>query len=149
MDAIVDSNVIIHGSRIRNLGEIYTVPGVQKEMKSQDASRKIQNSGIKLMKAPEPQVSKVEQVSDRINSPTSEVDEKLVALALSTNTKVISDDKGVQNLALQLGVEFEGFMEEAIKEGRKWKKVCTRCSQERSNPTCRRCGSESFERKPR
>ena len=149
MDAIVDSNVIIHGSKIRNLGEIYTVPGVQKEMKSQDASRSIQNSGINLMKAPEQEVSKVEQVSDRINSPTSEVDEKLVALALSTNTKVISDDKGVQNLALHLEIEFEGFMEEAITEEREWKKVCDRCGQERSNPTCRRCGSESFERKPR
>jgi hypothetical protein len=70
MDAIVDSNVIIHGSKIRNLGEIYTVPGVQKEMKSQDASRKIQNSGINLMKAPELEASKVEQMSDRINSLT-------------------------------------------------------------------------------
>ncbi|EGQ42848.1 MAG: putative nucleic acid-binding protein [Candidatus Nanosalina sp. J07AB43] len=149
MDAIVDSNVIIHSSKIRKLGEIYTVPGVQKEMKSQDASRKIQNSGVNLMKAPEPEISKVNQVSDRINSPTSKVDEKLVALALSTDTKVISDDKGVQNLALHLDVDFEGFMEEAITEERKWKKVCSRCGQERSNSTCRRCGSESFERKPR
>ena len=149
MDAIVDSNVIIHGSKIRNLGEIYTVPGVQKEMRSQDASISIQNSGINLMRAPEQEVSKVGQVSDRINSPTSEVDEKLVALALSTNTKVISDDKGVQNLALHLEIEFEGFMEEAITEEREWKKVCARCGRERSKPICCRCGSESFERKPR
>ena len=148
MDSVVDSNVIIHGSSPRRLNNTVTVPGVLEEMKSREASKKMENSDIKIRKAPEAEKNKVQNLSNKINSPTSQVDENLVALALSTDSKIISDDKAVQNLALHLEIKYEGFIEDKIEQKRKWKKICSRCGEKFTEPSCHRCGSQNFRRKP-
>ncbi|MFB6116596.1 MAG: hypothetical protein ABEK10_03730 [Candidatus Nanosalina sp.] len=148
MKAVIDSNVILHGREALDFEEVLTVEEVMDEMKSHEGSRRFDNIDVSVFQAPEKELEKVRDKSEEINSPTSETDEKLVALADKKDGTVISDDKAVQNLALHLDIDFQGYMERAIEEKRKWKILCPECSNEGISSQCPRCGCQDPVRKP-
>lgn len=148
MKAVIDANVLLHGRKTTKFRESLTVPEVRQEMKTEEGKQRFRNSNIDVRKAPEPSLEKVKKISQDINSPTSETDEKLVALAENTDATVVSDDKAVQNLALHLGIDFQGYMEGKIQEKRKWRLECSSCGKETSRTPCPRCGSQNLVRKP-
>jgi UPF0271 protein len=148
MKPVIDANVVIHGRERHSFHEAYTVPEVFEEMRSSDAKRRMENLEITVQEPEEESLEKVQAKSGEINSPTSEADEKLVALADSLDTAVVSDDLAVQNLALHLGIDFQGYMEDEIDEKREWKVFCAACGEEVSSPPCSRCGSSEVRRKP-
>ena len=148
MKAILDANVLLHGRETKEFTEPVTIPEVTEEMKSTQGKRRLENTDIEVRKAPELSLKKVKKVSDSINSPTSDVDEKLIALAENMDGTVVSDDKAVQNLALHLGIDFQGYMENKIDEKRDWRIECGSCGRETSRTPCPRCGSRNPVRKP-
>lgn len=147
MSRIVDANVVLHG-RGELKGDLVTVPEVYSEIKSQMGQFKLQNMKISQSQPSEESLRKVKQLSDDINSPTSETDENIVALGLDTGHSIVSDDRALQNLALHLETNFEGFLDDPVEEEREWKRVCENCGNEVESPPCS-CGSNSIRRKPR
>ena len=148
MKAVVDANVILHGRESAEFEEAVTVPEVMDEMESSEGARRFRNTDLDIYEAPEQELENVRQKSDEINSPTSDTDEKIVALALKKGWTVVSDDKAVQNLALHLEVDFRGYMEKEIEEKREWKLVCPDCGAEGISSPCPHCGSRNSVRKP-
>jgi UPF0271 protein len=132
---VIDANVIIHG---RGFDEkALTVPEVKEEIKSSQASRKLETIDIKSQRPSEESLEKVEEKKDEIHADVSDVDVKILALALSKNKELLTDDKELQNLGLHLDVDVSGFMEKKTDSKLSWKKVCSHCGRESCS-----CGAE-------
>ena len=140
----VDANIFIHGRKPR-FSEMVTVPEVVEELKSESGERGFNATQIAVKEPTNRSLEIVKELSEQINSPTSEADEKLLALARDQGAVLVSDDKALQNMALHLDIEFEGFMEDKIEEKRSWKLVCPSCGRETSK-RCSSCGKEPISR---
>lgn len=148
MPAVVDANVFIRGKTNLEFDELYTVPSVEEELESAGARTSFEVRDVQVKEPSTESLERVREKSEEINSPTSEADEALLALALDTGAVLVTDDMALQNLALHLDVEFQSYMGEEAEEKRSWIKVCGNCSTEVSGDECPRCGSTRFQRKP-
>lgn len=147
-ELVLDANTLIRGRGNLPHGEYITTPEVAEELKSQHSQNIYSNNDIAVQTPGEDAVQKVRSKAEEINSPTSEPDNSIVALALERDSKIVSDDKGVQNLCLWLDIEFQGYMQEEVDERMKWETVCVDCGNEASGGKCSSCGSSNIERKP-
>jgi UPF0271 protein len=145
--AVVDANVFIHSRAQFPFAKAIVSPSVEKEIKSQTAEFKAQKLELGVFKPSEKPLSRVREKSQEINSPTSEQDEEALALALEKRLPLVTDDKALQNLALHLEVDFQGFNTEGISKKRRWKMVCKNCGSRVSTLPCSRCGGRSLRRK--
>lgn len=129
-------------------GKYVTTPSVAEELKSQYSKNIYHNNEIKIHEPSEEYREKVRAKAEDISSPTSEEDNSLVAIGLERDGTVVSDDRGVQNLCLWLGVDFQGYMEDEISERMEWEIACLDCGSNVSGSVCSVCGSSNIERKP-
>jgi UPF0271 protein len=150
MPPVIDTNVVIHGRGDASLRNAFTVKEVLEELESKRAGEKGEVLDLETRQPAKEKIEEVRNLSDSINSPTSKVDEKLVALALTLDEKLVTDDKAVQNLAEKLDLEYEGYMENSIEQTIEWYHRCSNCGEEvSSSDRCPRCGSRSVVRKVR
>lgn len=147
MEAVIDTNVLIHGRGKFDFDRIYVVPGVVEEVKSEMGKNILGSIDYEVIEPAESEVERVKEKSEEINSPTSDIDERLVAVAMERGLTLVTDDKAMQNLALHLDVDFEGFHDPALEDKIEWKKLCKNCGNEVSTPPCPRCGSRQIRRK--
>lgn len=145
--AVVDANVLIHSRGQFPVNKAVIPPSIQDEIKTDLSRMKMQKLNLKIMRPSQQALEKVKNKSDVINSPTSTQDEQALALALDRDITLITDDKALQNLALHMGIDFEGFNEQKVSEKRCWKNVCSNCGTEVSSLPCPHCGSQSLSRK--
>lgn len=147
MKPVVDANVLIHGRTNYRFDEAYTIAEVLEELKSSEARLKADSIELDVEEPSPEALEKVHEKSDEINSGTSNVDEKLLALAMTLDTTLVTDDHALQNLALALDVDFKGFLSDEITEQREWKIVCANCGAEIESTPCPRCGSDQTRKK--
>lgn len=147
MAAVIDTNVLIHGRGNLEYDDIYVVEGVVEEAKSRRGKNVLRNLDYDVFRPSRDALDQVERKSDEINSPTSSVDEELVALAKEKDAVLVTDDKAMQNLCLHLDVKFDGFHDPGLEERQEWKKLCENCGMDVSTPPCPRCGSRRIRRK--
>ncbi|MFB6292357.1 MAG: NOB1 family endonuclease [Candidatus Nanohaloarchaea archaeon] len=148
MPPVIDANVVIHGRGSYRFESAYTVPEVMDEMESSEARIKFDTNDIEVREPSSEYVKKVWRKSEEINARTSEADEKLLALGIELGEPVVTDDRGVQNLALHLDAEFRSFMQDPVEEKRSWAVVCENCGSKVEGDSCDRCGSSQLRRKP-
>lgn len=149
MKAAVDANVVIHGRRKNSFEEAYTVPEIFAELESTEAQRKADSMDLKPREPTDKALKVVAATAEDINSPTSDEDEKLAALAYSRDLTLVTDDKALQNLAEILEIDFQAYMDEEIEKVLEWELRCGNCGKEIKSAPCPRCGSESLQRKAR
>lgn len=125
----VDTNVIIHGRGLND--ELITVPEVIEELKSRKASTSVHGFQVETYTPSSRCFEKVRDKANEINSKASEVDQKLLALAMERGIELITDDKELQNLGLHLGVDVSGFLDPVTEEKLTWKMVCPSCGKEK------------------
>ncbi|PSH00923.1 MAG: hypothetical protein BRC30_00945 [Nanohaloarchaea archaeon SW_7_46_7] len=147
MRPVIDANVLMHGRRNYNFTKASTVPQVMDELESEESRLKADTLELDVRKPSEDSIEQVKDKADDIYAKVSKADKALLALALDTGEKLITDDKDLQNLASHLDVNFEAFMGGEIDEQLEWKKVCFNCGEEVSSPPCPRCGSGKVRRK--
>lgn len=144
MEPVVDANVFIHGRGNYRFQKAYTVQQVFDEIKSFKGRNSLRNIDCEVRSPSEDSISKVRKKSEDINSPTSDADEELLALAMDLDKSIVTDDKPLQNLALHLGLEFEGFLDSPTDERYRWDKICKNCGKDVSGSKCGKCGSNRF-----
>jgi len=144
---VVDSNVFLHGRGGFGFGKVFLVPEVVEELKSSKGRNNLTNIDYVVRNPSEESLKVVKGKSGDINSPTSEVDEKLLALALDMGNILVTDDKALQNLALHLGVGFEGFLDEPASDKFEWIRLCRNCGSKVSGEDCGFCGSSEVLRR--
>ena len=144
--AVVDANVFIHGRGSYPFNKAMTVQEVVDELESYHGKNMLQNVQYEVERPSEKTVENISDKSKQLNSPTSEVDEKLLALAMDENLIILTDDFALQNLALHLDLEVKGFLEDKVEVKYKWKNICRNCGKEVSGERCS-CGSTDQRRK--
>lgn len=149
MPVVVDANVIIHSKRGKKFDQAYTVKEVIKELESTEAKRKADTMDLIKGDPGKEAVNEIKEISDKINSPTSDADEKLASLALEKELKLLTDDKALQNLAEIKDIDYSSFMDTEIERPLEWTLKCKNCGQKVEASPCHLCGSEQIERKSR
>ncbi len=147
MEKVVDANVFIHGKGSYPFTKALVIPEVLEEIQSQNARNILINTDYQVKTPSEKNVDKVKEKASEINSPTSEADEKLLALALEMDKNILTDDKALQNLALHLETGFEGFLDKATDQKFFWEKYCGNCGRKVSGSKCGSCGSTHLSKK--
>lgn len=144
---VLDANVIIHSRGQIPVEKVYITEKVFEEIESNSGRMVLEKLDFVKVNPSEEPLNRVRDKSREINSPTSPEDEGALALAIDQDLTLITDDKALQNLALHLGADFEGFNMDEIVEKRRWVKVCDNCGSEVSCAPCSSCGSRSVTRK--
>ncbi|MEA3229505.1 MAG: NOB1 family endonuclease [archaeon] len=103
-------------------------------------------SGLSLMTPAEKFVKAVDLKVSETRDKLSRTDVMVIALALDFASRgkdaaVVSDDYGIQNVALSLGVEFLPVSSKGIGRALKWERVCTACGKPGDGEECDVCGS--------
>ncbi len=145
--AVVDANVFIHGRGSYPFSKAITIQEVVDELQSSHGKNMLRNADYEVRIPSSQEVEIVGTKSQELNSPTSEADEKLLALAMQLDKVVLTDDIALQNLALHLDIDFQGFLEDDLEEKVRWKKICKNCGNEVSQNRCSSCGSTRLRRK--
>lgn len=145
MRHVIDANVFIHGRRPK-FDDMVTVPEVMEELRSLSGERSFSVTDIAVKEPTNHALNAVNEKAEEICSPTSEVDNKLLALASDEGGSLVTDDKALQNLALHLEVEFEGFIEDKVEKKVAWEMVCPSCGR-KLKKRCPSCGKEPIRRR--
>lgn len=141
---VIDANVIIHGRGRVPDSKIVLVPGVVEEMKSEMSETLVKSLNYSVDTPSESSKRTVKDVVRKINSLTSETDQDLAALALERDITLVTDDVELQNLCLHLGVNVEGYLDDAIEDKFVNERVCVNCGAEEDEGKCSNCGSTRF-----
>ncbi|MFB6158039.1 MAG: NOB1 family endonuclease [Candidatus Nanohalobium sp.] len=144
---VVDANVIIHSRAQYPFRKAVIPPSVRAEIKSEIAKMKGLKLNLEVMQPSDESRKRVRKKAEEINSPTSEEDGDALALAIDRGLTLVTDDRALQNLALHMGVDFQGFNTEKVETKRRWRQVCSNCGTDVSTPPCPRCGSREMDRK--
>lgn len=81
--------------------------------------------------------SALERTGDEISGP----DASVLALALETGSRILTDDYAVSNVAAELGLRAVPVMTRGPRERRTWRRACPRCGAPSRSRECADCGS--------
>lgn len=149
---VLDASAFI-GGFLPGDDEYLTVHDVVNELKDEHSKERFSyfvNSGkIKIL---EPKKELLEQVkihSENTGDKLSSTDMKLIALSLETDSAIMSEDYGIQNICSILGIKFISIRESGIKKIIRWEYRCIGCKKIFSKETaiCDNCGN-LIKRKP-
>ncbi len=151
---VMDAAGFFAGLQLTILDKVYTVMDVLKEVKDR-ASRRALEMGISagkivLERYGREDVEAAKAAAERLGElgRLSETDIKILALthALLKKCKeviVLSDDRSVQNVALELGAKVVGIKRPELRSPRKYVYVCPSCGRVFDRPgKCPYCGVE-------
>lgn len=145
--AVVDTNVILHGRGEISYDKLLLTSGILEEVESQRGNNILMNLDYEVTSPGAQELEQVKKKSEDINSPTSRNDEELLALAMTQDDFLVTDDKALQNLALRLNVEVKGFNDEVLENVFRYELRCENCGKKLASQGCPRCGSQDLRRK--
>ena len=145
--AVVDTNVILHGRGEISYDKLLLTSGILEEVESQRGKNILMNLDYEVTSPRAQELEKVKKKSEDINSPTSRNDEELLALAMTRDDFLVTDDNALQNLALRLNVEVKGFNDKVLDHTFRYELLCENCGKKLASRGCPRCGSQDLRRK--
>lgn len=145
--AVVDTNVILHGRGEISYDKLLLTSGILEEVESQRGKNILMNLDYEVTSPRAQELEKVKKKSEDINSPTSRNDEELLALAMTQDDFLVTDDNALQNLALRLNVEVKGFNDKVLDHTFRYELLCENCGKKLASRGCPRCGSQDLRRK--
>lgn len=131
MRVVLDTSAIIYLNDFRKFEEMITCDDVVKEVKDKMTSLKL--SGLNL-KVNEPKIETVERIKEIAKETgdlekLSKTDLKVLALAKESNCTIISDDRGIQNVAEKLKIKYISIFSKKITRLIRWRKFCRNCGK--------------------
>ncbi|MCK9151248.1 NOB1 family endonuclease [Methanobacterium alcaliphilum] len=158
---VLDASAFIGGYKPTDKNN-FTIPeitGEVKDLKSKMILDNAINDGNLIIKDPDAQfIKKIDAVIKTSGDifRLSEVDKKLLALALQINDKngeviVLTDDYSMQNVLKIIEIPFKSVLTSGIKEIYAWKLICRGCKREYSDEygldDCEICGSPLYKKR--
>ncbi len=149
---VIDSSVIFLRKAVYD--NMVTIPEVVSEIIDENSKLYFSVKNLIVEPASEESVKKVISVAKDTGDvhKLSETDIKLLAKALDelkrgNEVVLVTDDYAIQNVAMKLGINFEGVIQKKISKGYKWVKVCSGCGRKIKSDICPVCGSEAVVRR--
>ena len=134
-------------------GECITVPGIKAEIVNKQSKQYYNNlisTKLKVLKAKGKSYELVIEKSKNTGdyNVLSDVDIDIIALGHETKGTIISDDFAIQNVAMELNINFLSCSGKTIAEKRLWKYKCTACNNVENikRKDCLICGSTEIRR---
>lgn len=131
MPLILDSSALFSMEDLPG-PDCFAPPGVIKEMQKYGDRRIALWDG--LLQVVSPSDASLSRVREKARDSgdigrLSEVDVSVIALALDTQGKILTDDYSIQNVAALLGVEYMAVGMKAIQKVLKWNYKCLGCGK--------------------
>ncbi len=144
MRFVLDTSAVLEGDPNPD-DELFTVPGVMMELRSQDAQTALERLNVTVRKPGKDALRRVQAVSERTGDShrLSETDTALIALALEEGVPLFTNDFSIQNTCRELGIPYVSPRDEITSTFR-WELLCRDCGKrlERAGE-CPVCGGAS------
>lgn len=131
-----------------------TVPEVAAEILDEASAIYFSVKNLRIEEASCESVDEVVEVAKKTGDihKLSKTDIKVLAKAVDEVKKgndvvLVTDDYAIQNVAMRLGIKFEGIIQSQISKEFKWVKVCRGCGRKIESDICPVCGSEAVVRR--
>ncbi|EMA00790.1 MULTISPECIES: NOB1 family endonuclease [Haloarcula] len=134
--------------------QIATIPLVREELEDEAAYRfdALEGSGMHLHIPEDNTVERIERAASETGdlAELSETDIRLIAAAFELDSRLVTDDYAMQNVAEKLDVAVEVIAREGISEQREWLFQCAGCGREfdENRDRCPICGSSLSRKNP-
>ena len=153
---VLDASAFYAGVPFAAPGPWQTTPAVLDEIRHIRAAEGLVDtmvaSGRVVVREPGDDArGRVESASARTGDEISAPDASVLALALETGSRILTDDYAVLNVAAELSLRVSPLMTRGPKERRVWRRTCPRCGSVARGPECPDCGSptkKSYSRRP-
>ncbi len=149
---MIDSSVIFLRKAVYD--NMVTIPEVVSEIIDENSRLYFSVKSLRVESASEESMKVVLETARSTGDihKLSETDVKLLAKALDelkmgNDVVLVTDDYAIQNVAMKLGINFEGVIQRKISKGYKWVKVCRGCGRKVKGDVCPVCGSEAVIRR--
>lgn len=149
---VIDSSAIFLRKAIYQ--NMVTVPEVVAEILDETSMLYFSIKNLKVEEASDESIREALRAASRTGDihKLSETDIKVLAKALDEARKgydvvLVTDDYAIQNVAMYLGIKFEGILHRLISKEFKWVKVCRGCGRKIDSDVCPVCGSEAIVRR--
>ena len=149
---VIDSSAIFQRKAVyRNM---VTVPEVVAEILDEASALYFSVKNLKVEEASQESVEEVKKAARKTGDihKLSDTDIKVLAKAVDEMKKgnevvLVTDDYAIQNVAMSLGIRFDGILHRQISKEFKWIKVCRGCGRRIESEICPVCGSEAIIRR--
>ncbi|AAV47910.1 NOB1 family endonuclease [Haloarcula sp. JP-Z28] len=134
--------------------QIATIPLVREELEDEAAYRfdALEGSGMHLHIPEDNTVERIERAASETGdlAELSATDIRLIAAAFELDSRLVTDDYAMQNVAEKLDVAVEVIAREGISEQREWLFQCAGCGREfdENRDRCPICGSSLSRKNP-
>jgi len=134
--------------------QIATIPLVREELEDEAAYRfdALEGSGMHLHIPEDNTVERIERAASETGdlAELSETDIRLIAAAFELDSRLVTDDYAMQNVAEKLDVAVEVIARDGITEQRDWLFQCAGCGREfdENRDRCPICGSSLSRKNP-
>jgi len=134
--------------------QIATIPLVREELEDEAAYRfdALEGSGMHLHIPEDNTVERIERAASETGdlAELSETDIRLIAAAFELDSRLVTDDYAMQNVAEKLDVSVEVIARDGITEQRDWLFQCAGCGREfdEKRDRCPICGSSLSRKNP-
>jgi UPF0271 protein len=162
---VLDTSAFLAGFDPFSLNEDQaTVHSVEEEIRTNTMTwvrfrTAVENGKLKVKEPSEEYWNRVKASANTVGDSffLSETDMQVLALALELKVegydpKIVTDDYSIQNVATQMGIEFESLATYGIRRLLEWIRYCPACHREYpadcNSKRCTVCGTE-LKRKPR
>lgn len=146
MRVLDTSGILRSGLDFSDSGYLIT-NGVLQELEEENAriavDAAIERGLIEVKEPGEDSISRVRDTAENSGDleKLSENDISVLALALETNSIVVSDDYNIQNISRILGIKYEKTFHPGIRRRVNWRRICEGCGREGKKDVCDVCGS--------
>ncbi|WP_336000591.1 NOB1 family endonuclease [Halorientalis halophila] len=149
---VLDSSAFINEYHTEE--PIASIPLVREELEDESAYRfdALEGSGMHLHIPEEETVERIERAARETGdlAELSRTDVRLIAAAFELDSRLVTDDYAMQNVAEKLDVAVEVIAREGISEQRDWLFQCSGCGREfdDNHDRCPICGSDLSRKNP-
>lgn len=149
---VLDSSAFIN--EFHTDGDIATIPAVREELEDESAYRfdALEGSGMHLHIPDGETVERIERAARETGDleTLSRTDVRLIAAAFELDSRLVTDDYAMQNVADRLNVAVEVIDRDGIDEQRSWRFQCQGCGREfdEHHDRCPVCGSDLSRKNP-
>ena len=131
---VIDSSAIFQRKAV--YANMVTVPEVAAEILDDASALYFSVKNLRVEEASRESIEEVVEVAKKTGDihKLSKTDIRVLAKALDEMKKgnevvLVTDDYAIQNVAMKLGIKFEGIIQSQISKEFKWVKVCQGCGR--------------------
>lgn len=141
---MLDASAFYAGAPFAAPGPWQTTPRIIDEVRHIRAAEglvdtMVQSGRVRVREPGRDREARVREALGRTGDEISAADASVLALALETGSRILTDDYAVSNVAAELRIECVPLMTRGPRERRAWRRACPRCGRATPKSRCPDC----------